>query len=82
MMKIAIASDHAGYGLKEILKTYLQREEHSVSDFGTDSDSPVDYPDFIYPAAQSVAKGKDDLGIVLGVIARSVPRVAARSARW
>jgi ribose 5-phosphate isomerase B len=64
--KIAIASDHAGYTLKERLKTYLRENDYEVIDYGTDSDEPVDYPDFIYPAAKSVAEGKYSLGIVLG----------------
>lgn len=66
MPRIAIASDHAGYRLKEVLKDYLRGEGYEIEDFGTDSDESVDYPDYIYPAAQSVAAGKNDLGIVLG----------------
>lgn len=66
MTKIAIASDHAGYRLKEILIAHLKKAGFSINDFGTDSDIPVDYPDFIRPAAISVADGNDDLGIVLG----------------
>lgn len=66
MMTIAIASDHAGYILKETLKAYLQHKGYSVTDFGTDSESPVDYPDVILPAAQSVASGNHALGMVLG----------------
>ena len=66
MLKIAIATDHAGYELKEILKSHLQELGHEVDDFGTDSPESVDYPDFIRPAAESVASGENDLGIVLG----------------
>ncbi len=66
MTRLAIASDHAGYHLKETLKEYLQNEGCEITDFGTDSDIPVDYPDYIGPAAISVAEGKNDLGIVLG----------------
>jgi ribose 5-phosphate isomerase B len=66
MTIIAIASDHAGYHLKEILKNHLKKNGYNVIDFGTDSENPVDYPDFIRPAAQSVAEGGNDLGIVLG----------------
>jgi ribose 5-phosphate isomerase B len=66
MTTIAIASDHAGYHLKETLKAYLQEKGYAVRDFGTDSDTPVDYPDYIRPAAQSVAAGRNDVGIVLG----------------
>jgi ribose 5-phosphate isomerase B len=66
MTKIAIASDHAGFRLKGVLKDHLQGKGYRVEDFGTDSDQPVDYPDFIRPAAQSVAAGRSDLGVVLG----------------
>jgi len=66
MTSIAIASDHAGFDLKQILIAHLLAKGHRVHDFGTDSTAPVDYPDFIRPAAESVAKGDCDLGIVLG----------------
>jgi ribose 5-phosphate isomerase B len=66
MTKIAIASDHAGYRLKQVLMEHLREAGHTVNDFGTDSDASVDYPDYIRPAAVSVAERKDDLGIVLG----------------
>jgi ribose 5-phosphate isomerase B len=65
-MNIAIASDHAGYRLKEKLKSYLEKEGHNVDDFGTDNEASVDYPDYICPAARSVAKGNQVLGIVIG----------------
>ncbi len=66
MTSIAIGTDHAGYRLKEVLKTYLVGRGFEVDDFGTDSEESVDYPDFIRPAALSVAEGRNDLGIVLG----------------
>lgn len=66
MKKIAIASDHAGYPLKEMLKTHLKSKGYVILDFGTDGDDPVDYPDYIYPAAKSVAAGQSDIGIVIG----------------
>jgi ribose 5-phosphate isomerase B len=65
-MKIAIGSDHAGYRYKERLKQVLADEGHEVTDFGTDSDQPVDYPVFIRPVAEAVAAGSFDRGIVLG----------------
>jgi len=65
-MTIAIGTDHAGYHLKEALKRHLEGRGITVRDFGTNSDAAVDYPDFIRPAAESVAKGESDLGIVLG----------------
>lgn len=65
-MKIAIASDHAGFKYKEQIKTVLTEQGHEVRDFGTHSDESVDYPDFIRPAAEAVAAGQFDRGIVLG----------------
>src|SRR5438445_7854560 len=65
-MTIAIGTDHAGYQLKEVLKRHLEGKGVTVRDFGTNSDAAVDYPDYIRPAAQSVAAGESDLGIVLG----------------
>ena len=65
-MKIAIASDHAGYTYKEAIKESLARAGHDVHDFGTHSTEPVDYPDYIRPAAQAVANGECERGIVLG----------------
>ncbi len=65
-MRIAIASDHAGYALKEELKRFVQELGHEVRDFGTHGPEPVDYPDFVVPAAEAVARGECDLGIVLG----------------
>jgi ribose 5-phosphate isomerase B len=64
--RIAIASDHAGFEAKEAIKRDLQRSGYLVHDFGTDSDTPVDYPDYIRPAAESVARHENDVGIVLG----------------
>ena len=65
-MKIALASDHAGYEYKQAIRDWLMTHCHEVQDFGTSSNSPVDYPDFIRPAAQSVARGECERGIVLG----------------
>jgi len=65
-MRIAVASDHAGYRLKTAISAWLRERGHAVDDFGTHSDEPVDYPDFIVPAARAVARGHDERGIVLG----------------
>src|ERR1700674_1241930 len=65
-MKIAIASDHAGFAYKEKIKGVLTELGHQVTDFGTDSEAPVAYPLFIRPAAEAVAKGECERGIVLG----------------
>ncbi|MDF2564469.1 MAG: ywlF2 [Massilibacillus sp.] len=62
-MKIAMANDHAGYALKEEIKTYLQQSGHEVLDFGTHDQESCDLPDYIYPASMAVAEGKADRGI-------------------
>ena len=65
-VKIAISSDHAGYEYKEKIKTLLIGLGHEVEDFGTSSAQPVDYPLFIRPTAEAVARGECERGIVLG----------------
>ena len=65
-MKIAIASDHAGFRYKTLLAQHLRERGHEVVDFGTSSVESVDYPDFIRPAAAAVARGECERGIVLG----------------
>jgi ribose 5-phosphate isomerase B len=65
-MKIAIGSDHAGFEYKEKIRVHLQALGHEVRDFGTNSDAQVDYPLFIRPTAESVARGECERGIVLG----------------
>jgi ribose 5-phosphate isomerase B len=65
-MKIAIGADHAGYHYKAELKPLLSSLGHEVSDFGTDSTEPVDYPLFIRPVAEAVSRGEFERGIVLG----------------
>jgi len=63
---IAIGSDHAGFRYKEAIKAWLVGAGHTVRDFGTDSDAACDYPDFIRPVAEAVARGEFERGIVLG----------------
>jgi ribose 5-phosphate isomerase B len=65
-MKIALGSDHAGFRYKEKIKQLLISLGHEVRDFGTTSEEPVDYPKFIRPAAEAVASGECERGIVLG----------------
>ena len=65
-MKIAIGSDHAGFRYKEKIKQFLSDLGHQVTDFGTDSEESVDYPRFIRPVAEAVARGEFDRGVVLG----------------
>ena len=65
-MRIAIGSDHAGFAYKQKLIAYLEGEGHEVQDCGTHSADSTPYPKWIRPAAESVANGKADRGIVLG----------------
>jgi len=65
-MKISLGSDHAGFKLKERVKALLLELAHGVKDVGTSSEEPVDYPLFIRPAAELVARGECQRGIVFG----------------
>lgn len=65
-MKIAIASDHAGFRYKQEIIAHLQAAGHDVTDFGTDSEAPVSYVTYVRPVAEAVAAGKYERGIVLG----------------
>jgi len=62
---IAVASDHAGFDLKEILKRDLQEAGHDVLDLGTDSTQSVDYPDFGLAMADAVASGQAEKGVLV-----------------
>lgn len=81
-MKLAIASDHAGYELKEALKRALP--EHEFNDYGTNSKASMDYPDTGFPAARAVAKGECEMGILIcgsgigmSITANKVPGIRA-----
>ncbi len=65
-MKIALGTDHAGFRYKEKIKHLLESLGHETVDFGTFNENPVDYPLFVRPAAEAVARGVCDRGIVLG----------------
>ena len=65
-MTIALGTDHAGFRYKELVKSHLQQAGHTVIDKGTFSPEPVDYPDFIRPAAQAVLDGEAERAIVFG----------------
>jgi ribose 5-phosphate isomerase B len=65
-VRIAIGSDHAGFRYKERLKQALSGQGHELTDFGTDSEEPVDYPVVIRPLAEAVAAGRFDRGVILG----------------
>lgn len=62
---IAMASDHAGFFLKELIKTFLIKNGYEVTDYGTDSESRADYPDHVHPLARSLEAGNHDRGIVI-----------------
>lgn len=64
-MKIAIGADHAGFSLKEKLRSQLAGEGHEVVDYGTNAESSCDYPDFAQPVARDVAAGRSDRGILV-----------------
>ena len=64
-MKIAMASDHGGYALKQELAEYLRQQGHTVRDFGCHDTTSCDYPDFGAAAARAVACGACERGIVV-----------------
>src|SRR6201984_549367 len=66
LMNIAIGSDHAGFEDKEKIRDLLTNLRTTVKDFGTLSEDPVDYPLFIRPVAEAVARGEFERGVVLG----------------
>ena len=81
---VAVGADHGGYPMKEELKSFLAELGHRVHDFGTNSDSAVDYPDFAHAVARAVADGSVDVGIVIdgagvgsAMTANKVPGVRA-----
>lgn len=65
MTKIAMAADHAGYPLKEVIKPYLISKGYEVVDFGTNSADSCDYADFAHPAAKAVENGDCDFGVAM-----------------
>jgi ribose 5-phosphate isomerase B len=65
-MRIAVASDHAGFRMKGLVSRHLGEAGHRVDDLGTDSEEPVDYPAFCAAAGRAVARGDADVAIVLG----------------
>ena len=81
-MKIAVACDHGGLNLKNALIAYLEKNGHEVKNFGTDTLDSCDYPDYAVLAAEAVATGVCDRGIVVcssgigvSIVANKVPGV-------
>jgi ribose 5-phosphate isomerase B len=64
-MKISIGNDHAGPDYKKAIVQYLESKGHQVTNYGTDTEASVDYPDFGHPVASDVEEGKADFGIVI-----------------
>jgi ribose 5-phosphate isomerase B len=62
-MRVSLGADHRGFELKDKVKKYLEKLGHEVTDFGTNSDESVDYPDFGFKVAESVARGESDFGV-------------------
>ena len=83
-MRVGIATDHGGFGLKEELVGQLRAAGHEVVDFGAHGLNPGDdYPDFVIPLARAVAEGKVERGVAISgsqVGSGSVPRLSSRSA--
>jgi ribose 5-phosphate isomerase B len=81
---VAVGADHGGYKMKEELKSFLSELGHKIHDFGTNSEDPVDYPDFAHAVARSVSEGNSDVGIIIdgagvgsAMTANKVPGVRA-----
>ena len=81
-MKIAVACDHGGLNLKNALIAYLEKNGHEVKNFGTDTVDSCDYPDFAVLAAEAVASGECERGIVVcssgigvSIVANKVPGI-------
>lgn len=65
IISIALASDHAGFRLKGMIKNLLEKNRITLQDYGTYSEESVDYPDFIHPLSEAVASGKHNYGIIM-----------------
>lgn len=81
-MKIAVACDHGGLQLKRALVRYLASKGYEVIDFGTDTEESCDYPDYALPAAEAVAAGRCERGILVcgtgigvSLVANKVPGI-------
>ncbi len=77
-MRIAVGSDHAGFAYKQQIVDMLRGDGHDVADFGTHDTASVDYPTFIRPVAEAVARGEHERGIVLGGSGNGEAMVANR----
>jgi ribose 5-phosphate isomerase B len=83
-MKIAIGADHAGFEAKQLLRAHLEKNGHQVTDLGTSSPEPCDYPEPSYRVGKAVADGKAERGVLvcgsgvgMSIVANKVPGVRA-----
>jgi RpiB/LacA/LacB family sugar-phosphate isomerase len=83
-MRIVIGADHAGFDLKQIIGAYLRHLGHEVIDQGTDSDEPVDYPDFAEAVSKTIVNGQAERGVLIcgsgvgtSVAANKIPGIRA-----
>jgi len=83
-MRIAVGADHAGFDLKQILVAYLRHRGHDVIDVGTDSDDPVDYPDYAEAVSKVLIDGRAERGLLVcgsgvgtSVSANKIPGIRA-----
>ena len=83
-MRIVIGADHAGYDLKQIIAAYLRHLGHEVIDKGTDSDYPVDYPDYAEAVSKAIVEGQAERGVLIcgsgvgtSVAANKIPGIRA-----
>jgi len=80
-MKVYIGTDHTGFHLKETLKSYLGELSHAVEDMGAHAfDARDDYPDFIHPVAEAVAKNPGSFGVIIGASGQGEAMCANRVA--
>jgi ribose 5-phosphate isomerase B len=79
-MKIAIGSDHAGFGYKSGVKDHLEKAGHEVVDHGTSSEASCDYPDYAHAVASAVEKGEADFGVLICGSANGVCMTANKHA--
>lgn len=77
-MKVAVASDHAGFALKEEVTALLDGDGVDVHDFGTHDEESCDLPDFVYPAALAVGRGSVDRGIFVDGVGYGSALIANR----
>lgn len=83
-MRIVLGADHAGFGLKQIIAADLRGQGHQIIDKGTDSDAPVDYPDFAEAVGKALLNGEGERGVLIcgsgvgaSVAANKVPGIRA-----